>query len=166
MTDSIHSTCIELQLSRATTGLGLSLGLGWRGGGVGLGYTPQEGDRRMRVKTDLGGCGTGHVHAAVQELLRFRHVVVLGRIAQLRGEGDHDITMRERRCGREESRHAGMVAQRIGSQGQSTQAGQDKRVSQGHAYESQWSARSKQRDVMIRWHNMVSDIDITLHSRA
>ena len=74
----------------------------------------------MRVKTDLGGCGTGHVHAAVQELLRFRHVVVLGRIAQLRGEGDHDITMRERRCGREESRHAGMVAQRMDSQGQST----------------------------------------------
>ena len=62
------------------------------------------------LKRALGGCGTGHVHAAVQELLRFRHVVVLGRIAQLRGEGDHDFsTMRERRCGREESSHAGMV---------------------------------------------------------
>ena len=44
---------------------------------------------------------------------------------------------------------------------------------QGHAYanallrtsESQWSARSKQGDVMIRRRNMVSDIDITLHSR-
>ena len=49
------------------------------------------------LKRALGGCGTGHVHAVVQELLRFRHVVLRGRIDQLRGEGDHDFsTMRER----------------------------------------------------------------------
>ena len=58
-------------------------------------HTPGRGEAHVCEKGSRR-VGTGHVHVVVQELPHFRHVVVLGCIAQLRGKGGHGIsTMRQ-----------------------------------------------------------------------